>query len=78
VSLEPLLAGDAAEVIGFAVKRDLELGCLVVQYCAANWIFRHYPDLNLNGKCAFCLLSLVVRKDVNKKKVGWRKALEPR
>jgi len=30
VSLEPFLAGDAAEVIGFAVKRDLELGCFVV------------------------------------------------
>jgi hypothetical protein len=67
VSLEPFLACDAAEVISLTVKGDLKLGCLVVQYRAANWIFRHYPDLNLKGKCAFCLLSLVVRKTANKK-----------
>jgi len=67
VPFEPFLAGHAAKVIGFAVKSDLELGCLFVQYCAANWIFRHYLYLNLNGKCIFCLLSLVVKKVVNKK-----------
>ena len=70
VSLEPLLAGDAAEVIGFAVKRDLKLGCFVVQNGAANWILRHYPDLNLNEKYTFRLLSLVVRKAANKKSDG--------
>jgi hypothetical protein len=63
MSLESLLAGYAAKVIRFAVKRDLELGCLVVQNRTADWILRHYLDLNLNGKCAFCLLSLVVRKE---------------
>jgi hypothetical protein len=60
VSLEPLLAGNAAEVIGFAVKRDLKLGCFVVQNRATNWILRHYPDLNLNEKYTFRLLSLSV------------------
>jgi hypothetical protein len=67
VSLEPLLAAHAAKVIGFTVKRDLKLGCFVVQNRAANWILRHYPDLNLSGKYTFGLLSLVVRKAVNKK-----------
>jgi hypothetical protein len=54
-------------VVGFAVKRDLKLGCFVVQNRAANWILRHYPDLNLSERCAFCLLSLVVRNAANKK-----------
>ena len=70
VPLEPFLAGHTAEVIGFTVKRDLKLGCFVVQNCAANWILRHYPNLNLNEKYAFCLLSLVVRKAANKKSDG--------
>jgi hypothetical protein len=77
VSFKPLLAGHTAKVIGFTVKRDLELGCFVVQNCAANWILRHYPDLNLNEKCAFCLLSLVVRKAANKKS-DWEKRVKRR
>jgi hypothetical protein len=60
MSFKPLLAGHATEVIGFSVKGDLELGCFVVQQYTANWIFRHYPYPNLNGKYAFCLLSLSV------------------
>jgi hypothetical protein len=67
VSLEPLLAGHAAKVIGFTVKCDLKLGCFVVQNRSANWILRHYPDLNLNEKYTFHLLSLVVRKPADKK-----------
>jgi len=79
VPFEPFLAGHAAEVIGFAVKSDLELGCLVVQYYAANWIFRHYPYLNLNGKCAFCLLSLVVgEKGCKQKKYDGKKVVKRR
>ena len=62
VSLKPLLAGHAAKVIGFTIKRDLELRCLLVQNRATNWILRHYPDLDLNERYTFHLLSLVVRK----------------
>jgi hypothetical protein len=77
VSLKPLLAGHTAKVIGFTVKRDLKLGCFVVQNRAANWILRHYPDLNLTEKYTFSLLSLVVGKAANKKS-DWEKRVKRR
>lgn len=62
VSFEPLFAGYAAEVIGFTAVGDLELGCLLVQNRAANWISRHLLSLNLMEQYDKCLLLLMVKK----------------
>jgi len=69
VSLEPLLAGDAAKMIRFTIESDFELGCFFVQNYAANGIFRQFLGLNLNEECDFCLLLIVVKKE----KVGGTK-----
>jgi hypothetical protein len=67
VILESLLAGYAAKMEGLTIVSDLELGYLLVQNGNANRTLRHY--LNLMKECAFCLLSLVVKK--RKKCVKW-------
>jgi len=41
ISFEPFLAGYAAEMIGFAIVGDLELGRIFVENCAANRISGH-------------------------------------
>jgi len=61
VSLEPLLAVEAAKMKSFTVVSDFELGCLFVQDHSANWVFRHYSALNLTRSYVFYLLSLVVK-----------------
>jgi hypothetical protein len=47
VSLEPLLAGNTAKMIGLTIIGNLELGNLLVQNGTTNRILRHYPTLNL-------------------------------
>lgn len=47
VSLEPLLALQTAEVVGFSVMGNLEFGSVLVENYSANWIGRHYSALNL-------------------------------
>ena len=44
---KPFLTCYATEMVSFAFISDLELGSLLVQNDAANWIFRHYLILNL-------------------------------
>jgi hypothetical protein len=51
-------------VIGLTIIGDLELGYPLIKNGTTNRIFRHY--LILMKECAFCLLSLVVKK----RKVG--------
>ena len=41
LSLELLLTGCAAKMIGLTIVGDLELGCLIVQNRATNWVSRH-------------------------------------
>jgi len=41
IPFEPLLAGYAAKMVGFAIMGDLELSCLLVQNRAAHRISRH-------------------------------------
>jgi len=47
VSLEFLLADQAAKMIGFTVIGDFELGCFFIKNNAADRIFRHNLSLNL-------------------------------
>jgi len=55
VPLEPFLAGQAAEMVGFAFIGDFELCCVFVENHAADWVSVHYFSLYLDGRVCFCL-----------------------
>jgi hypothetical protein len=66
IPLEPLLAGYAAKIVGFAIMGDLELSCFIVQNCAAHRISRHM--LVLWRMCVLLIMiSVKGRKKVVKK-----------
>jgi hypothetical protein len=60
VSLESLLAVQAAKMEGFAFISDFELGRVFVENHATDWVSKHYVSLNLMDESTFCLLWLVV------------------
>jgi hypothetical protein len=41
MSLKPLLAAKTAEMVGFSVVGNFELGGCFVKHHAANWVSKH-------------------------------------
>jgi hypothetical protein len=50
MTFESFFALYAAEVVGFSVMCDLELGSVFVQYCTANWVSWHSYVLYLTSQ----------------------------
>jgi hypothetical protein len=62
IPFEPLLAGYAAKMVGFAIMGDLELCCFLIQNRAANWISGHMLVL-----WRMCVLLIIVSVKREKK-----------